>query len=214
MKVHIIDYGSGNLLSVRRAFLHCGADVTISERLEDIAKAERLVLPGVGAFGDCMRALEGRNLLDEVLTFAHTQRPFLGICVGMQALLETGEEFGEHTGLGIIPGRVSAIPSSDLYGQPHKIPHIGWSPLLPPDSTTDEIWSKTVLDGVSPGETVYFVHSYTAVPLTEKYRLADSEYNGRLISAAIKKDNVVGLQFHPEKSGPLGLKILHNFLRI
>lgn len=214
MKVHLVDYGSGNLLSVRRAMEHCGADVTISGDPKAIADAERLVLPGVGAFGDCMVGMKARNLIEPLKAFAATGRLFMGICVGMQTLMDKGEEFGDHAGIGMIPGAVRAIPATDVNGDAHKVPHIGWAPLILPEGAPESRWQGSLLDGVELEETVYFVHSYTATPHDASHRLADTWYNGRLIAAAISKENVTGLQFHPEKSGEVGLKVIRNFLTL
>lgn len=205
--VTVIDYGIGNLLSVQRAFEHCGADVLLTASPKMIEQAELLVLPGVGAFADGMDGLKERGLIEPIRNYAKANRPFLGICLGMQMMLEIGEEFGRHEGLGLIPGKVALIPNSGCDGRPHKIPHIGWNALMPASD-----WNDTILKGIEPGEAVYFVHSYTAVPLDSKYRLADCDYNGRVISAAIRFGNLYGCQFHPEKSGQIGLKIIDNFI--
>lgn len=211
-QVLVADYGVGNLLSVCRAFEACGASVDLTGDADRIARAERLVVPGVGAFGDCMGELRRRGLVEPLRGFVASGRPMLGICVGMQMLMEVGEEFGEHEGLGVVPGRVRAIPGTRADGQPHKIPHIGWSELLMPPSTNS--WDGTILEGVEPGSTCYFVHSFTAEPLDERNRLADCDYHGRRISAALRAGNVFGTQFHPEKSGETGLRILRNFLAL
>jgi glutamine amidotransferase len=210
--VVVVDYGVGNLLSVCRAFEACQASVELSRDPGRIAAADRLVVPGVGAFGDCMTELNRHGLERVVVDFIGTGAPVLGICVGMQMLMEIGEEFGEHKGLGIVPGRVRAIPNTDAEGHPHKIPHIGWSPLDKPTSATE--WRGTILDGVEPGSTCYFVHSFTAVPNDDRFRLADCDYHGRKISAVLRSSNVYGAQFHPEKSGEIGLRILSNFLAL
>lgn len=211
-RVTVVDYGVGNLLSVRRALEHCGAQVETSDRAESISKAERLVLPGVGAFGNCMKELGTRDLIGPVRDFADSGRPFLGICVGMQILLDEGEEFDRCTGLGLIPGRVEAIPNTSIDATPHKIPHIGWTPIYPPVGGSESHWRGSILDKVTPGAVVYFVHSYTAVPNDPAHRLADCYYNGRLVSGSIRRDNITGTQFHPEKSGAIGLSILRRFL--
>ena len=210
-KVTIIDYGIGNILSVRRAFEYWGAEVVITDSPQRIENAERLVLPGVGAFADGMTGLRDRNLVKPIQKFASKNRPFLGICLGMQMMMEIGEEFGRYEGLGLIPGIVSKIPDTGVDGCTHKIPHIGWNGLSIPSVKSD--WSKTILNGIQSGSSVYFVHSFTAVPENEKNRLADCYYNGRIISAAIQSDNLYGCQFHPEKSGQVGLSIINNFLK-
>jgi len=211
-RVLVVDYGVGNLLSVCRAFEACGATVELNGSPERIAKAERLVVPGVGAFGDCMNELQRRGLVQPILDSVTTGNPVLGICVGMQMMMQVGEEFGEHAGLGIAAGRVRAIPGSTSDGTPHKIPHIGWNALLKPSPET--VWDETILDGVVPGSTCYFVHSFTAEPTDDQVRLADCDYDGRRISAAVRVGNVYGTQFHPEKSGEVGLRILRNFLAL
>lgn len=211
-KVTIIDYGIGNLYSVTRAFEASGATVNLTVNHEHIEDAERVVLPGVGAFEDGMKGLMQRGQIDPVKRFIASDRPFLGICVGMQLLLDVGEEFGEHAGLGIIPGRVKPIPNTGVDGAPHRIPHIGWNALLPPAHRPD--WSNGLLQGLPEKPAVYFVHSFAPVPRDEQHRLADCAYDGRVISAVIQSRNVYGCQFHPEKSGQIGLRIVDNFLRL
>jgi glutamine amidotransferase len=212
VRVLVVDYGVGNLLSVCRAFEACSAAVELSGSAARIAAAERVVLPGVGAFGDCIHELERRELVRPILDFIANGRPLLGICVGMQMLLEIGEEFGEHAGLAVVPGRVRAIPATGTDGRPHKIPHIGWNELEKPSAATQ--WDGTILDGIPERSSCYFVHSFTAEPTDVRYRLADCSYDGRCVSAALRAGNVYGTQFHPEKSGDTGLRILHNFLHV
>jgi glutamine amidotransferase len=211
VRATIVDYGSGNVLSVQRALEHCGADVTLANRAEALAAADRLVLPGVGAFAECMRALQARHLVEPIRAFAASGRPFLGICVGMQILFDEGEEFGRHAGIGLVPGKVVIVPRTGTDGKPHRIPHIGWAPLTLPGGRNG--WNGTILADIAPGNCTYFVHSYTGAPTEPLHRLADVDYNGRTISAAIVRDNISGTQFHPEKSGPVGLKIVSRFLR-
>ena len=172
--------------------------------------AERLVLPGVGAFGDAMEALGRRGLIEPVQEYAKSGRPFLGICIGMQLMFDGGEEFGDHEGLGLIPGRVVAIPDTDAHGQPHKVPHIGWTRLDAPDTTPS--WDDTILAGLSADDWVYFVHSFAAIPTDDRHRLADSDYGGRTISAVVRRGSLWGCQFHPEKSGSVGIAVLSRFL--
>jgi glutamine amidotransferase len=210
--VSIVDYDVGNLLSVWRAVERCGAVPNLVTEAEGILGADRLILPGVGAFGDCVAALRERRLVEPLLAFAASGKPMLGICVGMQMMLESSGEFGRHAGLGIIPGTVEAIPRTNAAGARHKVPHIGWSDLEPPRGANDDRWAGSVLADVPPGSPAYFVHSYTAVPADPGHRLADAYYNGCLVAAAVRRDNVTGTQFHPEKSGHVGLRIISAFL--
>jgi glutamine amidotransferase len=209
-EVVVIDYGMGNLLSVRRALEHCGATVKVTSDSAAILSASRVILPGVGAFADGMVELRRQSLDVAVREVVARGIPLLGICLGMQMLLDEGEEFGINTGLGLIPGRVVSIPAFTVDGQPQKIPHIGWSDLRYPPGCED--WSGTLLHEVKPGEAVYFVHSFMASPKVPAHRVADCLYGGIPVSATIEQDNVFGCQFHPEKSGGVGLKILKRFL--
>lgn len=211
VKITLVDYGIGNILSVQRAFEYCGAQVMTTDDPQTIKNADFLVLPGVGAFADGMRGLSERGLIMAILEFVSKERPFLGICLGMQMMLGESEEFGLHEGLGLIPGRVVRIPDHDVHGLRQKIPHIGWNSLVLPREK--ENWNGTILEGIEMGETVYFVHSFTAVPISAANRLADTNYNGQLISAAIQSGYLYGCQFHPEKSGVTGLKIINNFIK-
>lgn len=209
--VTLIDYGIGNLLSVERALRHVGADFRVARTADEINAAGKLVLPGVGAFTSCTEELQKRGLTAAVRGAVAAEKPLLGICVGMQMLFDTSEEFGINPGLGFVAGNVKAIPSVDRNGQPHKIPHIGWTSLTLPPSRNS--WSGTLLDGIPDAAEVYYVHSFTAHPANESDRLADSAYGGQRLSAAVQRGNLWGVQFHPEKSGPVGLKILENFTK-
>jgi glutamine amidotransferase len=208
-RVAVVDYGLGNILSVTRALEFCGAEVVVTSDPDIILSADRLVLPGVGAFADGMKGMREAKLLEPVAEFAKTERPFLGICLGMQMLLATAEEFGHHEGMGIVPGSVRAIPGTTAEGKPHKIPHIGWNGLWSPQE-----WKSTILEGIPQGASVYFVHSFAADPTEAQCLLATADYNGRSITAVIRKGNTYGCQFHPEKSGEVGMQILRNFLKI
>lgn len=212
--VTIADYGSGNVLSVRRALEYNGATVLLTDKPKEIENAERLVLPGVGAFGDCMAALQSRTLVPSIHEFIQTGRPLLGICVGMQILMEVGYEFGLNDGLGCIEGEVVAIPSQSKEGTSHKIPHIGWSEVFPREQAVHDHWDGTVLQGVVPGTSFYFVHSMTARPRNPQHILAHCDYHGCEVTAAVCKDNITGLQFHPEKSAKAGLAVLRRFVEI
>jgi glutamine amidotransferase len=209
-EVTIIDYGVGNLLSVQRGLEHCGAKVILSADPEQILAAKRVVLPGVGAFGNAMQALERLGLIVVIRELARRQTPLLGICLGMQLLLEESEEFGNTAGLGLIPGRVIPVPAQALSGEAQKTPHIGWSALHP--SSASGGWNGTLLQDNRPGEAAYFVHSFMAVPTDPTHRISDFVYCGHLIPAAIGRDQITGCQFHPEKSGEVGLKILRRFI--
>ncbi len=212
--VSVVDYGVGNLYSVAQALEHVGADVCLVSTAEEVVQADFLLLPGVGSFEAGMRELRERGLVAPIVDYVRTGRPFLGICLGMQLMFDVSEEFGEHPGLGLIPGRVAAIPplSCDQDQRPHKIPHIGWNTLVLPDGRAN--WKGTILQGLSPGVSMYFVHSYTAVPTNPAHCLAECDYDGCRIRAAVQANNVYGCQFHPEKSGAVGLKILQNFVAL
>lgn len=210
--VCVIDYGVGNLLSVRRGFEQCGARVTVTDDPAKILAAPRVVLPGVGAFANGMSELVKRRLDAVVRDVARRGTPLLGICLGMQMLLDESDEFGQSKGLGIIPGRVITVPKTGTNGHPQKIPHLGWNALAVSPGRSG--WSDTILADVAPGEAVYFVHSFMAAPDDPADRLADSLYGGVAVSAAIGRGKVFGCQFHPEKSGDVGLKVLRRFLEV
>lgn len=213
-KITILDYGIGNILSVSRAFEHCGAEVSLTDSPMDVIKAEMLVLPGVGAFADGMNGLAAKSLIDPIKEFVKKDRPFMGICLGMQMMLDESEEFGLHYGLGLIHGRVKKIESTSSDSLKHKIPHIGWNRLVLPENRDKKWWDNTILSRIPEDSATYFVHSFTAVPDKAENRLADAYYGGRLISAVIREGNIYGCQFHPEKSGKIGLKIIENFLKL
>ena len=206
-KVTIIDYGIGNVLSVKRAFEYCGAEVIVTSDPKLVYEAERLVLPGVGAFSDGMKGLKDRDLIKPIRMYAKENKPFLGICLGMQMMMDKGEEFGNHEGLGLISGNVIKIPSFDLNGNKKKIPHIGWNFLL-----EESNWSGTILQGINKDENVYFVHSYMAEPLKKENVLATCFYKEQKIVSVLRSGNLYGCQFHPEKSGSIGLKIIYSFI--
>jgi glutamine amidotransferase len=213
-RVTVIDY-LGNLGSVSRALAWLGAEVEITDEPQRVAGAEHLILPGDGAFGYGMQQLRDKELLDPIREFIDSGRPFLGICVGMQVLMSESEEFGRHAGLDIVPGRVVPFPRGDF-----KVPHIGWSFLNTPGARTnghgggEVAWDGTILADLKPGDSVYFVHSFVAVPRDGAHNLAETEYGDGPFCAVIARDNVTGCQFHPEKSGPVGLRILKRFMEL
>lgn len=210
MNVAVVDYGLGNLFSVSRALERIGATVTVTDSRNELERATHLVLPGVGAFRDGIGGLHDRRLVDPLRRYGESGRPLLAICLGMQLLFDVSEEFGMHEGLGLIPGKVVAIPATGVDEEPHRIPHIGWNELLEPPSRRG--WQGTVLADVVPGSSAYFVHSFSAHPTEATHRLADCLYDGRLISAAVRHGGLSGCQFHPEKSGKVGLSILKRFV--
>lgn len=211
MRVTVLDYGLSNLLSVRRAFEHLGAEVEVTSEAARIAGASALVLPGVGAFGDGMQGLAALGLAEPLRAAAAADTPLLGICLGMQMLFEESDEFGRHAGLGLVRGRVERLPALDTGGAAQRVPHIGWDPLLPP---AGQAGFSSPLAGCAPGQECYFVHSYEAKPALPANRLANTLYGGRAVCAAAGQGRVLGCQFHPEKSGPVGLAILEGFLRL
>ncbi len=212
-KVTLMDYGMCNLLSVARAFEYCGADVEMTEDPGVAMRAEKLVVPGVGAFRDSIDEVEKRGFGDAIRRFVDAGRPLLGICVGMQMLFETSEEFGDHPGLGVFAGRVAAIPRVNTDGALQRVPHIGWNHLMTPEAGRS--WRGSILDGFEGTHPAfYFVHSYSAVPVDPAVRLADVFYGGHRICAAVQRGNVMATQFHPERSGKLGLSLVCRFISL
>ncbi len=205
MHIAIIDYGSGNLRSVARAFEHVTGDASVVDVTSDpsaLAKASHIVLPGVGAYGDCMRGLTALGgMLDAMREqVIMGRKPFLGICVGMQMLFERGHEHGVHTGLGWLSGEVVPLTTDDVS---LKIPHMGWNDL--------QISGKhPLLAGIATGDHAYFVHSYHASCTNAQNLLATVGY-GQSVAAVVGQDNIMGTQFHPEKSQDTGLQLLKNF---
>jgi imidazole glycerol-phosphate synthase subunit HisH len=210
-KITLLDYGMCNMLNVARALEYAGADVHVTENPKEAVAAERLVVPGVGAFSGCMRAVDDLGHGDAIREFVKSGRPMLGICVGMQILFDASEEFGETPGLCILPGRVRLVPNVTTSGAPQRVPHIGWNHLIEPQYGRS--WDRTLLEPFgSVGPAVYFVHSFAAQPSNDDDRLADCDYGGHRISAMVKRDNVTATQFHPERSGTVGLRMLKEFL--
>ena len=201
--ITIIDYGIGNLRSIEKAFEAIGADVRRTDQPSDLAEAERLVLPGVGAFGACIDEIRQRGLEAPIQDYVATDRPFMGVCVGMQLLFEESEEQGQHRGLGLLPGQVVRFDRNGTSDPPLKVPHMGWNTLAPRRSST-------LLEGLPPDPFFYFVHSYHPQPSEEGDILATSTY-GDTFPAVVGRNNVFGVQFHPEKSQHNGLRILRNF---
>jgi len=206
MKTVIIDYGSGNLRSAEKSTVRAAEgldmEVSVTSSPDEVLNADRVILPGVGAFADCMAGLMSlsgmRNALEEVVI--EKGRPFLGICVGMQLLADTGVEHGTTAGLGWVNGTVEEIDAGPL-----KVPHMGWNDLI-----IDQ--PHPLFDGINTGDHAYFVHSYHFNASNKKNILAHVDYGG-YIGAAVGRDNIVGTQFHPEKSQAVGLRLIENFLK-
>ncbi len=205
--ITIIDYGVGNLQSLKKTFAHFGTEALVSEDAGELLSSAALVLPGVGSFASGMRGLEVRNLVGTVKEFAKSGKPMLGICLGAQLLLSKGYEFGTHDGLNIIPGQVERFP--EIKGV--KIPHIGWNKIYP---VTPGKWGGTIFDFRKQDATMYFVHSYILKPEHTENIFALSTYGGYEFCAAVQKGNIFGCQFHPEKSGEAGLELISNFMRL
>jgi glutamine amidotransferase len=211
--IAIIDYDMGNLRSVQKAFEAVGNRAVITRSPQTIADATHVVLPGVGAFGDCMRNLEAYDLIDPITRAIRSGKPFLGICLGMQLLFTESEEFGTHKGLAVLPGKVVRFqPTACLTGTQvvgmgaFKIPHMGWNGI-------SIKCQSPVLHGVDDGTYMYFVHSYYVAPQDQDLVCTATEYGGSFASS-IARDNIFACQFHPEKSQGVGLRILRNFGRL
>ena len=207
--IRIVDYGSGNLRSVQKAFRSLGFDAAISARPEEFAPGDRLVLPGQGAFADCARGLADSGLREVVLDHIAADRPLLGICVGLQLLFETGREDGTHPGLGVLRGEVVKFEGPAFEGPDReKIPLMGWCPLLAPPGRS--LGDVPALRGLGESPHVYFVHSYHAAGADPAVVAAEAEHGGRFV-AAVHRGALTATQFHPEKSQAVGLQILKNF---
>jgi glutamine amidotransferase len=198
--IRIVDYGMGNLRSVQKALERVGCEATLTSKPEEIRDAEKLILPGVGAFGAAMSNLERLALTEPIREFALSGRPFLGICLGMQLLLTESDELGSYRGLYLIPGRVVKFPKTSL-----KVPHMGWNSL-------NKATTCPLLAGIPDGANVYFVHSYYVKPPLDTVA-ATTDYGVEFCSV-IHKGSIFATQFHPEKSGAVGLRMLENFAAI
>lgn len=202
--IALVDYGVGNLFSLKSSFDAIGESVLVTNKEADLKAADKIILPGVGAFGDAAKKLKETGLGEIVKQEAKSGKPLMGICLGMQLLLETGYEYGVYEGLGLIPGEVR--PIQDVIPKDYKIPHIGWNPLQFVGNPSP------IFQYIKEGNCVYFVHSFYATRC-ESSVIATAEY-GAPLTAAVAKDNVYGCQFHPEKSGTVGLNILKAFCEL
>jgi len=208
MSIVIVDYGIGNVKSIINAFEEEGKKTILSRDCNIILNAEGLVLPGVGAFSHGMNNLNKYGLVDIIKNYVKTRKPLLGICLGMQMLLDESEEFGNTKGIGLIKGKVIKIPIEK--SNKIKLPHISWNEI----ETKNIEWENTILNDVKINSDMYFVHSYVAKPDNENEILSTTDYFGTEFCSALKKDNIYGCQFHPEKSAKDGLHIIKNFIDI
>ncbi len=204
--IGIVDYGVGNLFSLKSSFAFIGEEAVVTGDRDILHECERIILPGVGAFGDAVLRLKSTGIFDAVKEEASSGKPLLGICLGMQLLFDKSYEYGEYEGLGLIPGSVKDI--RPVIGEGLKVPHIGWNALIFPKGRDKSMLYKYT----DEGDCVYFVHSYAAMDCDE-YITATAEY-GALLTASAENGNVYGTQFHPEKSGNVGLAILRAFCEI
>lgn len=206
--IAIIDYQIGNLFSVQNALQFVGLDSVITSDKEMISRADAAILPGVGAFGDAMDSLHQLDLVQPIKDFVRTGKPFMGICLGLQLLFTESEEFGSHRGLDIINGYVTKFTVEALSGERIvKVPQISWNRI----HKVTQSWEGTELDGLQDGEFMYFVHSFYVVPDNVSDLLSITEYGGTTFCSSIKQSNIFASQFHPEKSGLVGIRILNNF---
>ena len=213
-RVAIVDYGMGNLFSVKHAFEQVGMPAFVTSSREDVLNADAVVLPGVGAFGDAMRALDELDLVGPLRDVAASEKVLVGICLGMQLLMTESLEFGTHRGLGVFDGPVVRLnPLSDA-GHSLKVPHVGWSRIYASDELHRDGagWEASPLSGVADGEYMYFVHSYYPVPEDPGVATSYSRYGDVEFCSSIWRGNVFACQFHPERSGPQGLNIYRNLV--
>ncbi len=210
-KVAIVDYGICNMFSVQHACTKVGLEAMITASLPEIEAADGIILPGVGAFGDAMDELKKRDLVSPLRDLARSGKPFFGICLGYQLLLSESEEFGNHKGLDIIPGRVVRFESPREGDQILNVPHVGWSQVLRPHSV---VWEGTPLEGVPEKEFVYFCHSFHIVPERPEVALSRTRYGHYDFVSSLREGNIFAFQFHPEKSGPIGIKMYQKMAEI
>lgn len=211
--VTIVDYGVGNLFNIQKAFKSIGAGSKISNDPEEIAGSSKLVLPGVGSFEAGITALKESGTDEVVKEFAASGRPLMGICLGMQLMLSTSEENGKWAGLDLIEGKVVRFTESKDTQENYKIPQIGWNSISKPTGMEID-WNNTLLKSLDPTDTsyLYFIHSYYVAPDDEQSVIAETTYGQDTFCSVVMKDNVVGCQFHPERSGKRGLQILEAFI--
>ena len=212
-KVAIIDFGMGNLFSVKNVCQLVGLDAVITSSRLEVEAAQAVILPGVGAFGKAMETLQKYDLIDAIKDSVAQGKPFVGICLGLQLLMSESEEFGRHKGLDIIKGSVIRFNNMDDKITRFKVPHVGWSAIrLPSLSITP--WAQSMLAAIEPGQYMYFVHSYYVQPSDEKMVLSTTEYGGIQFCSSIQYKNIFACQFHPERSAEQGLAIYKNLAQV
>ncbi|MBO6788915.1 MAG: imidazole glycerol phosphate synthase subunit HisH [Dinoroseobacter sp.] len=209
--VAIIDYNCGNIFSICNALKSHDIPFAIVETATELQKYDRAILPGVGAFPNAIKLLDQLGLLDGITKFVASGRLLFGICVGLQVMMDNGLEQGKTNGLGLIGGDVAPLPLVASTGEPLKIPHIAWSGLEPGPTFGQEFGQTSPLRSCAPGSQFYFVHSFAVRPNDPKHILATAQYNGIQFCAAAGRDNIFGTQFHPERSGAVGLRLLREF---
>lgn len=205
----VVDYGIGNVFSVMQALRQIGAEPVLTGNPDIIRKADRVILPGVGAFKNGIQGLAGNGLIEAVQEFAASGKPLLGICLGMQMLGTKSLEFGEYSGMDLIPGKTEKIPSLKANGTNRIIPFVGWRSI---DINRGPKTNPSILDKVGQKGAIYLVHSYHFIVDNPDNLLASYKYDGTVITAAVRKDNITGVQFHPEKSAGTGLNIMKEFI--
>lgn len=208
-KIALLDYKIGNVKSISNALDNLGGNVNLTSNPDEILNADGVILPGVGAFSKGMKNLDECGLTNVIYDYVKTEKPFLGICLGMQMLLDESEEFGITKGLGLIKGKVIKLPVKEDSND--KLPHISWNEVTEP---SEGRWKNTILEDIENKSDCYFVHTFVASPSDEKDILSVTPYGGVYFCSAVQNKNVYGTQFHPEKSGTIGLNILHNFLKL
>jgi glutamine amidotransferase len=209
-RVAIVDYEMGNLFSVKNACEHVGLRAAITSSNHDIASADAVILPGVGAFGDAIETLRRLNLINVLVDSAASQKPFLGICLGMQLMMSESHEFGRHIGLGIIPGTVVRFETPIGNQGVLKVPQVGWNRMFKTEAV-DDPWAGSLLEGLSNGVFLYFVHSYYIRLEEREIGVAVTRYGNIEFCSALRYGNIFACQGHPERSGPQGLRIYYNF---
>lgn len=210
-KVVIIDYQLGNLFSVKQACEHLGYDASITTEPVELLEADYAILPGVGAFADAMKNLDSTGLTAAIKQYVQAGKPFMGVCLGLQLLLEESEEFGNTPGLGLIPGKVCKFKVQQVEGSVHKVPQIQWNKILEGQPGK---WAGTPLQCCKPGDFMYFVHSYYAQPADQKFVLSATTYGTITYCSSVLHQNLFATQFHPEKSGLYGVNIYREWFNL